>query len=198
MDQVTVTLNGKKIAARKQNTLLDIARMEGFEIPTLCHAKELAPYGACRLCLVELKQGGRSQLVASCGYYAREGLIVETDSPRVIKVRKLLLELLLASMPDSQYIRQWADRYDVRTTRFKRPLTYCVVCGLCVRYCEEVKKEHCLGFVGRGVNREVAWVPQSSYVEHCEGCMECQQLCPTGVFPSNWGVANNSHRGTVP
>ena len=194
---VTITLNGSAVTADKKDSLLVIARRQGVEIPTICHAKDLAPHGGCRLCLVELRQGTRSRLVASCGYFAQEGLVVETDSPRVIKVRSLLLELLRASMPDSDYIRTWADRYGVRATRYKRELTHCVLCGLCVRHCEEIKKNNCLGYVGRGVNREVAWVPQDGYAL-CEQCMECRQFCPTGVFPSNWGVANNSFRGTVP
>ena len=101
-------------------------------------------------------------------------------------------------MPGSAYIRQWADRYNVREPRFKRPLAYCILCGLCVRYCEEIKKERCLGFVGRGVRRDVAWAPHESFVDKCQQCMECQHLRPTGVFPSNWGVANNSLGGVIP
>jgi NADH dehydrogenase/NADH:ubiquinone oxidoreductase subunit G len=197
MSEITLTINGQKVIARKGETLLEAAKSKGIDIPSLCHMKELTPYGGCRLCLVEITRTGRSQLVASCGYFVREGLVVETDSPRVHRVRKLLLELLLASMPDSPDIQRWADRYEVRETRFKRPLEHCILCGLCARYCEEIKKENCLGFVGRGVHREVAWTPLKTYHEKCEQCMECQRLCPTGVFPSNWGVANNSLRGIV-
>jgi bidirectional [NiFe] hydrogenase diaphorase subunit len=191
MEDILLTIDGKKVAANKGETLLEAARSNGIDIPSLCHLKGLVPYGGCRLCLVELKQGNRSQLVASCGYYVREGLVVETDSPRVRKVRKMLLELLLASMPNSEEIRNWAERYEVRETRFRRPFEYCILCGLCVRYCDEVRKGNCLGFTGRGVHREVAWVPLTTYSEKCSQCMEeCQKLCPTGVFPSNWGIAD--------
>ena len=145
MSEITLTINGQKVIARKGETLLEAAKSKGIDIPSLCHMKELTPYGGCRLCLVEITRTGRSQLVASCGYFVREGLVVETDSPRVHRVRKLLLELLLASMPDSPDIQRWADRYEVRETRFKRPLEHCILCGLCVRYCEEIKKKTAWG-----------------------------------------------------
>jgi bidirectional [NiFe] hydrogenase diaphorase subunit len=190
MADIMLEINGKKVSANKGETILEAARSNGIEIPTLCYLKGLAPHGGCRLCLVELKQGKRSQLVASCGYYVKDDLVVETESPRVQKVRKLLLELLIASMPDSEEIHYWAEKYGVHSTRFDRPPDYCILCGLCVRYCDEMKQGNCLGFVGRGVHREVAWVPLATYTEKCVKCMEeCQKLCPTGVFPSNWGIA---------
>jgi NADH dehydrogenase/NADH:ubiquinone oxidoreductase subunit G len=189
---ILITINGKKVSGKKNETVLDAAASIGIEIPTLCHLKGLSPYGGCRLCLVELISGKRSQLVASCGYYLKEGLVIETDSPRVKRARALILELLIAAMPGSLEIQRYARQYKVTSTRYKRNLDHCVLCGLCVRYCEEIKKENCLGFVGRGVDREVAWVPLSKYEDTCEGCMECQKFCPTGVFPSNWGVAQNT------
>jgi bidirectional [NiFe] hydrogenase diaphorase subunit len=191
MEDILVMIDGEKVVAHKGDTVLETARSHNIDIPTLCHLKGLAPYGGCRLCLVELKQAGRSQLVASCGYYVREDLVVETNSPRVQKVRKLLLELLLSSMPESEEIHHWATRYGVHDTRFTKPIEYCILCGLCVRYCEEIKKKNCLGFIGRGVHREVAWVPLTTYDNQCTQCMEeCQKICPTGVFPSNWAIAD--------
>lgn len=189
---ITITINGASVSGKKDDTILDAATSIGVEIPTLCYLKGLAPYGGCRLCLVEIIQGNRSQLVASCGYYLKEGLTVETNSPRVKRARGLVLELLLAAMPGSLEIQRYARENSVTSTRYKRNLDHCVLCGLCVRYCEEIKKENCLGFVGRGVDREVAWVPLSKYKDACENCMECQKLCPTGVFPSNWGIAQNT------
>lgn len=194
MNDVTFSLDGVTVKAITGQTVLDAARATGIDIPTLCHHKELEPYGGCRLCIVELKQGDRSQLVASCGYFVKAGIEIETDSPRVRRARKLLLELFLAMMPYSPEIARYARRYDVGKPRYDRSLHYCILCGLCVRYCDEVKKKNSLGFVGRGVDREVAWVPLTGYKEHCERCMECQKLCPTGVFPSNFDVADTTGR----
>jgi bidirectional [NiFe] hydrogenase diaphorase subunit len=192
MNNITLKIDGKILTANKEDTILDIARSSGIEIPTLCHHKKLLPYGACRLCLVELKQGNRSQLVASCGYYVKEGLEIYTNSERVRKIRKLVLEVLLSIMNNSAEIRRLAGQYGVTTTRYKKFTQYCILCGLCVRYCDEVMKKNLLGCLGRGVNREVAWIPLSNYEETCMNCLECLPLCPMGVFPSNMGLANNT------
>jgi NADH dehydrogenase/NADH:ubiquinone oxidoreductase subunit G len=127
--------------------------------------------------------------VASCGYYVKEGLEILTGSPRVLRARKLVLEVLLSILGYSDEIRRLARKYEVTTTRYRRNLHYCVLCGLCVRFCDEVKHANCVGFVGRGVNRDVAWTPLAGYKETCTQCLECMRLCPTGVFPSNFGLA---------
>jgi bidirectional [NiFe] hydrogenase diaphorase subunit len=137
---------------------------------------------------VELKGGNRSQLVASCGYYVKEGLEILTRSPRVLRARGLVLEVLLSLLHGSEEIHRLAAEYGVTGTRYRKDRRYCVLCGLCVRYCAEVKGAHCLGFVGRGADRDVAWIPLSTYRDTCQGCQECKDLCPTGVFPSNWGL----------
>ncbi|MDD4889766.1 MAG: 2Fe-2S iron-sulfur cluster-binding protein [Phycisphaerae bacterium] len=188
-DNITLTIDGHPVSADPSQTVLDAARSAGVAIPTLCHHKDLLPYGGCRLCLVELRQGKRSQLVASCGYYAKAGLEVHTRSPRVLRARKLVLEVLLALMPYSEEIRRLAHENEVTETRYQRTMHYCVLCGLCVRYCDEVKHTNCIGFVGRGVERNVAWVPPDRYDQTCRTCFECMSLCPTGVFPSNFGLA---------
>jgi NADH dehydrogenase/NADH:ubiquinone oxidoreductase subunit G len=191
MNEITLTIDDTTVVAHEGETVLDAARQIGKDIPTLCHHKDLLPHGSCRLCLVELVQGKRSQLVASCGYYVKNGLVIETNSPRVRRARKLILELLLAFLHESPEIQRLAREYEVGTPRYDRRLHYCVLCGLCVRYCEEIKKENCIGFVGRGVDRDVAWTPLSRYEDTCKSCMDCQRLCPTGVFPSNLGMANH-------
>jgi NADH dehydrogenase/NADH:ubiquinone oxidoreductase subunit G len=192
MSQVKLTINGRAVQAERGTIILDFARSLGIEIPTLCHHAKLMPYGACRLCLVEIGRGKRSRLVASCGYYVEDGLEVQTESERVKKVRGLTLELLLAMMHNSQEIKTLARKYGVASSRYKRNYYHCILCGLCVRYCEEVKGASCIGYVGRGVDREIAWVPPESFEAVCKDCDECKELCPTGVFPSNWGLAQGS------
>jgi NADH dehydrogenase/NADH:ubiquinone oxidoreductase subunit G len=150
------------------------------------------PYGACRLCLVEIKRGKSSRLVASCGYYVEDGLEVLTNSERVRKVRALMLELLLAVMHNLPEIKKLAAQHGVTSSRYHRPNSHCILCGLCVRYCEEVKGANCIGYVGRGVDREIAWLPEETFETVCRNCGECDKLCPTGVFPSNWGLTQGT------
>ena len=192
MDSINLKMDGQAVQAAPGQTLLAVARAQGIVIPTLCQDDRLAPYGACRLCLVEIRRGRNSRLVASCGYPAEEGLDVLTDSPRVRKVRGLMIELLLAMMPTSPEVQELARKYGVTASRYQRDLHYCILCGLCVRYCEEVKGHAGIGYVGRGVSREVAWIPIEGTDDACRLCAECQHLCPTGVFPSNWGLAQNT------
>jgi bidirectional [NiFe] hydrogenase diaphorase subunit len=192
MDEINLKVDGQAVRARRDQTILDVARTLGIRIPTLCQHDQLAPYGACRLCLVEIRRGKSSRLVASCGYYVEEGLEILTDSERVRKVRGLLLELLLSMMPHSREVQALAREYGVTVSRYQRPLHYCILCGLCVRYCEEVKGSARIGYVGRGVDREVAWIPLPDSFDACLLCSDCHQLCPTGVFPSNWGIAQNT------
>jgi bidirectional [NiFe] hydrogenase diaphorase subunit len=132
-EQVTLTIDGRSVQAEAGQTVLDAARSAGVEIPTLCHHAQLQPYGGCRLCLVELRQGTRSQLVASCGYFVKAGLEVLTNSPRVLRARKLVLELLLALMPTSAEIRRLAVQTGLTGTRYRRDPQYCVLWWKCDR-----------------------------------------------------------------
>ena len=176
--------------AEEGATILETARHVGIDIPHLCYQEDVSPHGACRLCLVEISRGGRSKLVASCAYEVEEGLEVKTKSDRVVKIRKLLLEVLLATAPYMRYVQELASEYGVGETRFRKIVSPCISCGLCVRYCAEIKGEHAVGFVGRGTGRGVAWIPDSAYYEDCKNCMECMDICPTGVFPSNLGMSS--------
>ncbi len=183
---VTLTINGREVEARKGMTLLEAAAAAGIDIPTMCHHEALSVYGACRLCVVELAKGERSRIVASCLYPVEEGLEVLTESDRVIKHRKMILELMLSRWP-------WVDkallgRYGVKTCRFDENTTFCILCGLCVRYCTEVKGKNVLGFIGRGIHRQVVFYPELA-AKACPECgggeMECLQVCPTGIIPSD-------------
>ncbi len=185
---VTVFIDNQSVSIEKGSTLLQAAQKAGIHIPTLCYHEKIKPHGACRLCLVEIIKRGKSRLVASCAYPVEEGLQVSTDSPKVAEVRKHLVELYLALFPYNEEIKILAKKYGLVETRYHKENDYCILCGLCVRYCAEVKKENAIGFVGRGTNKKVTFIPDSSYFKKCVDCMECMDICPTGVFPSNFGI----------
>lgn len=186
--KININIDGRKVGIDENSTILKAAEKIGIHIPTLCYHEKTKPYGACRLCIVEIKRNGKSKIVASCTYPVEEGLIVNTESPEVEKIRKNLVELYLALFPFNPEIKKLAKKYGLRGTRLKKENNYCILCGLCVRYCREVKKNNAIGFVGRGTNKKVVFIPESAYFKYCESCMECMDLCPTGVFPSNYGM----------
>lgn len=186
--KVNIVIDGKKVQIDKGNTLMQAAKKLGIHIPSLCYHEKIKPYGACRLCIVEIERKGRSKIVASCAFPAEEGLIVHTESPKVEQIRKNLVELYMALFPFNPEIKRLAKKYGLVSTRYKKEYNYCILCGLCVRYCEEVKKNNAVGFIGRGINKRVAFIPESAYFKKCKDCMECMDICPTGVFPSNYGI----------
>lgn len=192
MSDVTLTINDKEIKANEGITILEAAQNVGIDIPTLCHHEKLAPYGACRLCTVEIIKDQRSRLVTSCVYTVEDGLIVKTESEPVVKIRKMILELIWATAPGAEAIQEYATKYGINRTKFEIEPTFCILCGLCVRYCAEIKKKHAIGFIGRGIERQVMFFPDIA-AEECPQCGECFPLCPTGVLPSNYALAQVPH-----
>lgn len=182
VEKVTLTINDRELRVKEGTTILEAARDAGIHIPTLCYHEKLAPYGACRLCTVEISQNGRTRLVTACIYPVENGLVVKTDSQRVIRIRKMLLELMLASSP-AKTIQDLAQQHGVAKPRFEAEKTNCILCGLCVRYCNEIKKANAIGFVGRGTERRVVFYPEIASTV-CASCRECFSLCPTGKLPS--------------
>jgi NADH dehydrogenase/NADH:ubiquinone oxidoreductase subunit G len=174
---VTLTINSLKVSVEKGSTLLEAANFLGFPIPTLCHMEGLSPYGACRLCVVEIGEEPNSKLVSSCTYRAEEGLTVRTASSRVMKARKMILELLLASCPQSKVIQDLASAHNVRQQRFRQEHEDCILCGLCVRMCEEQMMAKAIGFRGRGQNRSIG-TPFDVTSEACRQCGGCMYVCP--------------------
>lgn len=174
---VTLLINGLKVSVEKGSTLLEAVEFFGFPIPTLCHMEGLSPYGACRLCVVEIGEGPNSKLVSSCTYPAEEGLKVRTASSRVMKARKIVLELLLASCPQSKVIQDLASAHNVRQQRFRQEHEDCILCGLCVRMCEEQMMAKAIGFRGRGQNRSIG-TPFDVTSEICRQCGGCMYVCP--------------------
>lgn len=174
---ITFTLNGLEVQVEDGTTLLEAARFYGFPIPTLCYNEGLSPYGACRLCVVEIGEGPRAKLVSSCTYPAEEGLVVRTASERVLRARRMVIELLLASCPQSKIIQDIASAHDVRRQRFKQEYEDCIMCGLCVRMCEQQMMAKAIGFRGRGERRSIG-TPFDIKSDECRLCGGCIYICP--------------------
>jgi len=174
---ISLKINGLNVLVHKGTTLLEAAQSLGFPIPTLCHMEGLSPYGACRLCVVEIGQEERAKLVSSCTYPAEEGLKVRTASNRVLKARKMVVELLLASCPQSKTIQDIAAELGVRQQRFRQEHEDCILCGLCVRMCKEQMMANAIGFRGRGQDRSIG-TPFDINSEVCRQCGGCIYVCP--------------------
>ncbi|MBI4701810.1 MAG: (2Fe-2S)-binding protein [Deltaproteobacteria bacterium] len=172
-----LTINGLPLAVEHGTTLLEAAQFLGFPIPTLCHMEGLTPYGACRLCVVEIGQEPKSRLVTACTYTAEEGLRVRTDSERVVRARRMVLELLLGSCPQSKVIQDLASMHGVRQQRFRQEHETCIMCGRCVRMCAEQMTGKAIGFRGRGMSRSIG-TPFDARSEECRLCGGCIYVCP--------------------
>ena len=211
---VKLVINGKEVTTEKSNTVLEVARAAGIDIPTLCSHESLPPYGSCRFCIVEVTQRGRTRLQTSCTLPVAEGMEIKTHSERVMKIRKILVELMLARCPESEVLRDMAREIGVPHCRFERvrgqkspchtcqactlveqmpmqapdgvPSTFvgrsgCILCGMCVRLCDDVMKIGALGFEGRGMRRRVT-TPFREPSEFCITCGACTSICPTGAI----------------
>lgn len=174
---INLKINGLPISVEEGTSLLEAARAFGFPIPTLCHMEGLTSYGACRLCLVEIGEGSKAKLVSSCTYRAEEGLVVRTASRRVISARRMIIELYLASCPQSKVIQDLASSYGVNQQRFKQEFEDCILCGLCVRMCKEQMMAGAIGFQGRGENRKIG-TPFDIKSDVCRLCGGCMYVCP--------------------
>ncbi len=174
---IDLKINGIDVSVDRGSTLLEAAEFLGLPIPTLCHMEGLTPYGACRLCVVEIGDEPNSRLVTSCTYPAEHGLKVRTSSTRVVRARKIIVELLLASCPQSKTIQDIAAALGVRQQRFRQEHEDCILCGRCVRMCSEQMMAGAIGFTGRGENRAIG-TPFDSSSEVCRLCGGCIYVCP--------------------
>jgi len=181
MSEIQLQIDGKEVKAKEGMTLLEAAQNAGIFIPTLCHHEKLEPFGGCRVCIVEVEVNGWTKLVVSCVYPVEENIIVRTRSEKVDRIRKTIIELLMAHAPDSPQLQDLAQEYGADRDRFEKDASFCIHCGLCVRYCAEVAKKNAIGFVGRGINKEISFIPEIAAKE-CDDCKECFPLCPTSYL----------------
>jgi NADH dehydrogenase/NADH:ubiquinone oxidoreductase subunit G len=188
MSEILLQIDGREVKAREGMTILEAAQSVGISIPTLCHHEKLDPYGACRICTVEVETGGRINLFAACIYPVAQDLVVRTRSEKIDKTRKMLLELMLAHAPDAPDLQDLAHEYGADKDRFEKESSFCILCGLCVRYCAEVKKKNAVGFVDRGARREINFMPEIASKE-CWNCKECFPLCPTSYVQAAYHLA---------
>jgi NADH dehydrogenase/NADH:ubiquinone oxidoreductase subunit G len=200
---ITVIIDGREIEVPKGTTILEAARKLDIPIPTLCHHPKLTPYGGCRLCLVEVK--GNRHPVTSCSVPASDGMEVVTSTPLLERIRKTNIELLLSDHPNDCMIceragdctlQELAYFYGIRENRFagerrvyekrdanpfiERDMEKCILCGLCVRACEEIEGVSAIDFAYRGFNAKI--VPSFEKALDCEFCGQCVAVCPTGAL----------------
>jgi bidirectional [NiFe] hydrogenase diaphorase subunit len=181
MSDIRLQIDGKEVVAKEGMTVLQAAQSAEIFIPTLCHHEELAPYGGCRICIVEVEISGSKRLVVSCVHPVEENLVVQTRSEKVDRIRKTLLELLMAHAPDSPKLQDLAVEYRADRDRFEKDASFCIHCGLCVRYCAEVVKKNAVGFIDRGIRKEISFIPEIAAKE-CNDCKRCFPLCPTSYL----------------
>jgi len=174
---ITFRLNGLDVQAEEGWTVLETAKFYGLEIPTLCYNEGLSPFGGCRLCLVEIGVEPRTKLVSSCTYPAEEGLIVHTDTKRVVEARRMMIELMLSVAPFSKQIQDLASKFGVTRMRFTPRNEECILCGLCVRMCAEQMDGRAIGFQNRGSKRKIS-TPFDVRSEECRLCGGCMYICP--------------------
>jgi len=174
---ISFIMNGLEVQAEDHWTILETARFYGLEIPTLCHNEGLSPWGGCRLCLVEIGEAPKSRLVSSCTYPVEKGLIVRTDTKRVIDARRMMIELMLSTAPMSKTLQDLASKFGVTQQRFPPRNEECVYCGLCIRMCDEQMDARAIGFQNRGYKRKIS-TPFDIRSEECRLCGACMYICP--------------------
>jgi len=178
---VPFMIDGKRVEGEEERSVLEVALDAGIEIPHLCHNEAVKPYGACRLCLVEVSRRGRSRMTTSCTYPVLEGIEVFTQTEKVLRARRMILELILAMCPGDALIQEMAREMGIHEVRFKKEEKDCILCGLCARVCDEVVGAHAIQFASRGDRREMI-PPFAGEAMSCIACGACVVVCPVDVI----------------
>jgi NADH dehydrogenase/NADH:ubiquinone oxidoreductase subunit G len=178
---IRLIIDGQKVDIKKELTLLDAAKSLDINIPTLCYHPALDSHSACRVCLVEIIEGAKPELVSACSYPVQEGLVVKTNSKRVLKARRFVVELLLARSPQVEKIQELAKKMHIEKSRFEARDEECILCGICTRVCQEIIGRSAISFINRGPERKVE-TPFEIQSDLCIGCGACSFVCPTGAI----------------
>ena len=179
---ITLTIDGHEVQVKEGRTILEAARQQGLTaIPTLCYHQALAPFAACRMCLVELENRKNGALAPACAYPCEEGLVVQTNSEKVRRSRRMTIELLLASAAHVPLIQAMAEDLGVEAPRYSSEPDRCILCGLCVRACDEIVGVHAISLVNRGSEKQVS-PPFHIASNACIECGTCVLICPTGAI----------------
>ncbi len=178
---VKLLIDNREIQVEHGETLLEAARENGISIPTLCYHEAVEPYAACRLCVVELVSPRGSKLVAACTQPCEQGLNILTNSPRVQASRRITAELLMATGAHLPLVQAVGRAMGVGGVRYTLPPDDCILCGLCVRACDELVGAHAISLAQRGLQKRVA-PPFEITSAACIGCATCVLICPTGAI----------------
>ena len=181
---IRIQIDDREISVTEGTTILESARRAGIWIPTLCYHPGLSSNGSCRLCMVEVTEGKRTKLVTACNYPVRRDSTVLVNSPRATAARKGVMELLLARSPDSMELKEIAGRMGIETTPYPtvtESQRNCILCGLCVKVCEEIMGCSAIGFTGRGLERKIS-PPFQLATDACIACGACAAVCPVGTI----------------
>lgn len=182
MNKVKITIDSHAIEVDEGTYVLEAAKSLGIEIPTLCYNSFMTPYGSCRVCSVEAKTAaGNSKIVTACNYPVWDGLEVMTNSERALRARRVNLELLMSKCAPVPVLQQLADQFGIKEPKWGKTDNTCILCGLCVRVCDEIVSAHALTFVNRGAERAVS-TPFDGESMTCILCGACAKLCPTGYI----------------
>ena len=179
---VTLTIDGAHVRAAKGTSVLDAAIEYGVCIPHFCHVPTLSELGACRFCIVEHVQNGRSKVTTSCTLQVEEDMVIRSNTDKIRKLRRNLAELLVAQAPNSRAVQDIAVRCGVKEVRYPFRNSDCTLCGRCVRVCSEMWQANAIGFVGRGKDRHVDF-PFGVRPDSCKHCGSCVMLCPMSITP---------------
>lgn len=205
--KIRLTIDGREVEAGPDQTILQAANSLGIRIPTLCHDPRLEPFSACRVCMVEV-ENARKPLATACSALVQDGMVVKTDTPKVYEARRFALELILSDHPldcmtcdkcGSCVLQDLAYEYNLKGSRFfkepdrgivpdpntmiLRDDSKCILCGRCVRICDEVEQAHALDFINRGFQTVVGPAyGQTLLGTSCEFCGQCVSTCPVGAL----------------
>src|SRR4030043_2244130 len=178
---ISFIIDGQPVEGRENGNILEVSLDAGSEIPHLCYHESVKPYGACRLCLVEVMRKGRSRMTTACTYPVLEGIEVLTRTDKVLRASRMMIELILAMCPGDKLIQDMAREMGVQEVRFKKDEKDCILCGLCARVCDEVVGANAIQFAFRGDRREMI-PPFQGGAMSCIACGACVIACPVDVI----------------